>query len=249
MKVPLSWLRQYVDVNISSIRIGPSAHHGRGGGGRGPGDRRMERRVRRQRNQRAPSPRRRPAQALHRHHRPRTRVARRGGDGGGLRSAERGPRTERSASPVSAPTCTTPTARSHETLAAARIRGVESQGMICSELELGLGEDHTGIIVLPEDAPLGRDACPITWATPSLNLELTPNRLDCLSLLRVAHEVAALTGGTVTEPDIRYEEIRRSHPGDESASPSPIPISAIATLPRSSTAFASERHRNGCRTG
>ena len=93
----------------------------------------------------------------------------------------------------------------HETLAAARIRGVESQGMICSELELGLGEDHTGIIVLPEDAPLGKPLADYMGDTV-LDLELTPNRLDCLSMLGVAHEVAALTGGTVTEPDIRYEE-------------------------------------------
>ena len=92
-----------------------------------------------------------------------------------------------------------------ETLAAARIRGVESQGMICSELELGLGNDHTGIIVLPDDAPLGEPLSDYLGDT-ILDLELTPNRLDCLSMLGIAHEVAALTGGTVTEPEIRYEE-------------------------------------------
>ena len=93
----------------------------------------------------------------------------------------------------------------HETLAAARIRGVESQGMICSELELGLGDDHTGIIVLPGDAPLGEPLSDYLGDT-ILDLELTPNRLDCLSMLGVAHEVAALTGGAVTEPEIRYRE-------------------------------------------
>ena len=93
----------------------------------------------------------------------------------------------------------------HETLAAARIRGVESQGMICSELELGLGDDHSGIIVLPEDAPLGEPLSDVLGDT-ILDLELTPNRLDCLSMLGVAHEVAALTGGTVNEPEITYEE-------------------------------------------
>ena len=93
----------------------------------------------------------------------------------------------------------------HETLAAATIRGVESQGMICSELELGLGDDHTGIIVLPDDAPLGEPLSDYLGDT-ILDLELTPNRLDCLSMLGVAHEVAALTGGEVTEPEIRYEE-------------------------------------------
>ena len=92
-----------------------------------------------------------------------------------------------------------------ETLAAARIRGVESQGMICSELELGLGDDHTGIIVLPDDAPLGEPLSNYLGDTV-LDLELTPNRLDCLSMLGVAHEVAALTGGAVAEPEVRYEE-------------------------------------------
>ena len=93
----------------------------------------------------------------------------------------------------------------HETLAAARIRGVESQGMICSELELGLGDDHTGIIVLPDEAPLGEPLSDYLGDSV-LDLELTPNRLDCLSMLGVAHEVAALTGGKVTEPEISYAE-------------------------------------------
>ena len=93
----------------------------------------------------------------------------------------------------------------HETLAAARIRGVESQGMICSELELGLGDDHDGIIVLPGDAPLGELLSDYLGDTV-LDLELTPNRLDCLSMLGVAHEVAALTGRKVTEPETGYEE-------------------------------------------
>ena len=93
----------------------------------------------------------------------------------------------------------------HETLAAAKIRGIESQGMICSELELGLGDDHTGIIVLPDDAPLGEPLSGYLGDTV-LDLELTPNRLDCLSMLGVAHEVAALTGGAVSEPEAKYRE-------------------------------------------
>ena len=93
----------------------------------------------------------------------------------------------------------------HETLKAAKIRGVESQGMICSELELGLGEDHTGIIVLPDDAPLGMPLDDYLGDT-ILDLAVTPNRLDCFSMLGVAHEVAALTGEIVREPDGSYPE-------------------------------------------
>ncbi|MCI0857190.1 MAG: phenylalanine--tRNA ligase subunit beta, partial [Chloroflexi bacterium] len=92
-----------------------------------------------------------------------------------------------------------------ETLKPARIRGVVSQGMICSALELGLGEDHDGIMVLPEDAPVG---VPLDryMGDSVLELELTPNRLDCLSILGVAHEVGALTGKKVTEPVVSYAE-------------------------------------------
>ena len=93
----------------------------------------------------------------------------------------------------------------HENLKPARIRGVVSEGMICSELELGLGEGHEGIVVLPEDAPLGMDLDEYLGDTV-IDLELTPNRLDCFSVLGVAHEVAAITGRTVREPDIGYVE-------------------------------------------
>ncbi len=93
----------------------------------------------------------------------------------------------------------------HETLEAAKIRGVESQGMICSAVELGLGGDHSGIIVLPDDAPVGA-LLDDYLGDILLDLELTPNRLDCLSVLGVAHEVAALTGKKVREPEISYKE-------------------------------------------
>jgi phenylalanyl-tRNA synthetase beta chain len=92
-----------------------------------------------------------------------------------------------------------------ETLKAARIRGVVSEGMICSEVELGLGDGHEGIVVLPEDAPVGMELDQYLGDT-ILDLELTPNRLDCLSMLGVAHEVAAHTGQTVREPQLDYSE-------------------------------------------
>ncbi|PCI19614.1 MAG: phenylalanine--tRNA ligase subunit beta [SAR202 cluster bacterium] len=92
-----------------------------------------------------------------------------------------------------------------EALKPAKIRGVVSQGMICSALELGLSEDHQGIVVLPDDAPTGMPLDDYLGDTV-LDLELTPNRLDCLSVLGVAHEVGALTGQPVREPDISYPE-------------------------------------------
>ena len=94
-------------------------------------------------------------------------------------------------------------------LKAAKIRGVVSNGMICSEKELGMSEEHEGILVLPEDAPPGMPL--LEYLGDSiLELELTPNRPDCLSMLGVAQEVAALTGGKVTSPDVSYEEEERS---------------------------------------
>ena len=92
-----------------------------------------------------------------------------------------------------------------EPLKAAKIRGVVSDGMVCSALELGLGEDHEGILVLDDDAPTGTPLVDVL-GDAVLDAEVTPNRPDCLSVLGVAHEVAATTGGTVTEPDLSYPE-------------------------------------------
>ncbi len=92
-----------------------------------------------------------------------------------------------------------------EELKRARIRGVESAGMVCSALELGLGEDHEGILVLDDDAPVGTPLADYL-GDAILDAEVTPNRPDCLSILGIAHEVAALTGAAVTEPDLSYPE-------------------------------------------
>ncbi len=92
-----------------------------------------------------------------------------------------------------------------EPLKTARIRGVVSEGMICSERELGIGENHDGIVVLPQDAPLG---VPLSsyMGDHILDLDVTPNRPDCLSVIGVAREVAGLTGTTVKESDTTYPE-------------------------------------------
>ncbi len=92
-----------------------------------------------------------------------------------------------------------------EPLKKAKIRGVESAGMVCSELELGLGEDHEGILVLDDQAEPGRPLFDLLGDT-IFELEVTPNRVDCLSILGVAHEVAALTGAEVASPKLEYDE-------------------------------------------
>ena len=90
-------------------------------------------------------------------------------------------------------------------LKAAKIRGVDSRGMVCSERELGLGDDHDGILVLPSNAPVGM-ALDDYLGDIILDLEPTPNRSDWLSVLGVAYEVAALTGSEVRQPEAIYPE-------------------------------------------
>ncbi|MDR2000502.1 MAG: phenylalanine--tRNA ligase subunit beta [Zoogloeaceae bacterium] len=85
----------------------------------------------------------------------------------------------------------------------AKVRGVESFGMMCSARELGLSEDHGGLLALPEDAPIGTDIRQYLNLDDTLiTLKLTPNRADCLSLTGIAREVAALTGAPLTLPVI-----------------------------------------------
>jgi phenylalanyl-tRNA synthetase beta chain len=83
----------------------------------------------------------------------------------------------------------------------ARVRGIESFGMLCSARELGIAEDAGGLLVLPDDAPLGSDIRRYLDLDDTLiTLKLTPNRADCLSLAGIAREVAALTGAPLTLP-------------------------------------------------
>jgi len=89
------------------------------------------------------------------------------------------------------------------TLKAAKIRGVESAGMVCSERELGLSGEHEGILVLPPDAPLGAPFAEYYGETV-LEIDMKPNRADGLSVVGVARDVAALTGESVREPDLTY---------------------------------------------
>jgi phenylalanyl-tRNA synthetase beta chain len=85
----------------------------------------------------------------------------------------------------------------------AKLRGVESHGMLCSARELGLSEDATGLMELPADLPVGlalTDALELDDTV--LEINLTPNRGDCLSHLGVAREAAALTGATLSGPEL-----------------------------------------------
>jgi phenylalanyl-tRNA synthetase beta chain len=89
-------------------------------------------------------------------------------------------------------------------LQAAVIRGVRSEGMLCSERELGFSDDHTGILALPDDAPLGVElAAYLRVDDTVLDIAITPNRGDCLSVLGLAREVAALFGLKLTPPAIK----------------------------------------------
>ncbi|MFC1990540.1 phenylalanine--tRNA ligase subunit beta [Chloroflexota bacterium] len=90
-------------------------------------------------------------------------------------------------------------------LTSAKIRGVVSSGMVCSEKELGISENHEGIMVLPSEAPVGIPLANYLGDT-ILDLDITPNRADCLSVVGIAREVAALTDVSLHIPEISYEE-------------------------------------------
>ncbi|MGI9238551.1 MAG: phenylalanine--tRNA ligase subunit beta [Woeseiaceae bacterium] len=84
-----------------------------------------------------------------------------------------------------------------------KIRGVVSNGMLCSATELGLGEESNGIIELPADAPLGTSLDEyLSLPDAVIDLDLTPNRGDCFSVLGIARDVAALTGASLKSADM-----------------------------------------------
>ena len=200
MKITLNWLREFVDVVLSPGRArrhagdgGPRGRVGRGapaelGAGRDRGDR--ERRA---------APQCRPLATL---------------------SGATGP-TRPSPSSAARATCRRATRwrcavpgtvlPDGKRIEQASIRGQTSHGMLCSARELGLSEeDGGGIMILPPDAPVGTPLVAYLGAEDTIfELSVTPNRGDCLSVLGVAREVAALTGATLRDRPVTDARRRR----------------------------------------
>ncbi|PYY88064.1 phenylalanine--tRNA ligase subunit beta [Pseudomonas sp. TKO26] len=108
----------------------------------------------------------------------------------------------------------------------AKLRGVESNGMLCSQAELQIGEGNDGLMELPVDAPVGDDIrAYLNLDDASIEVDLTPNRGDCLSLAGLAREVGALYAAKVQRPEVKavvaaHEEVR------------PVEVLAPAACPR-----------------
>lgn len=108
----------------------------------------------------------------------------------------------------------------------AKLRGVESYGMLCSAKELGLAESSPGLMPLPQDAPVGADVRAYLGLDDDIiEVDLTPNRSDCLSLLGLAREVGVLNRLEISEPDFAEVE-----PTIEDTFP--VNVSAGADCPR-----------------
>ncbi|OKP05762.1 phenylalanine--tRNA ligase subunit beta [Xenorhabdus eapokensis] len=85
----------------------------------------------------------------------------------------------------------------------AKLRGESSEGMLCSFSELGISDDHDGIIELPADAPIGVDLRDyMKLDDNAIEISITPNRADCLSIMGVARDVAVINKLSMTEPQI-----------------------------------------------
>ncbi|MGZ3353095.1 MAG: phenylalanine--tRNA ligase subunit beta, partial [Xanthobacteraceae bacterium] len=117
------------------------------------------------------------------------------------------------------------------TLGVGKIRGVESRGMLVSEFELQLSDDHEGIIELPADAPVGTNYA--TWAgldDPVIEINLTPNRADCTGVSGIARDLAAAGMGK-----LRGAPIKRV----EGSFPCPVKVALeFGTTPSLCPAFA-----------
>ncbi len=86
---------------------------------------------------------------------------------------------------------------------AAKLRGEPSEGMLCSFSELGISDDHSGIIELPADAPIGTDIRDyLKLDDNTIEISVTPNRADCLGIIGVARDVAVLNKAPLNEPEI-----------------------------------------------
>ncbi|HEY8508987.1 MAG TPA: phenylalanine--tRNA ligase subunit beta, partial [Steroidobacteraceae bacterium] len=111
-------------------------------------------------------------------------------------------------------------------IGAAKLRGVESFGMLASAKELGLAENSSGILELPHDAPVGKDLREYLQLDDMiLELNVTPNRGDAMSIIGIAREVAALMGKPL--PGTKFETVR-----PQSTEIFPVHLDAPAACPK-----------------
>ncbi|HQK91319.1 MAG TPA: phenylalanine--tRNA ligase subunit beta [Smithellaceae bacterium] len=93
------------------------------------------------------------------------------------------------------------------TIKSTTLRGEKSEGMLCSEAELEIGDDASGILQMPADMALGRPLQEaLDLGDTVLDIGITPNRSDCLSMIGIAREAAALTGKKMKMPDVKVRE-------------------------------------------
>lgn len=112
--------------------------------------------------------------------------------------------------PLALPGCTLPAAPGSKpvTIKTSKMRGVESQGMMCSPRELGLADDAEGLLILPDSAPVGKPFGEYMGRSEKdvvYDLEITPNRPDLNSVIGIAREIAAVTGKALSLPKIPAE--------------------------------------------
>ena len=110
------------------------------------------------------------------------------------------------------------------TIKVGKLRGVESEGMLCSAKELRLADDAEGLLILSPEAPVGMAMGDLFPPDTIFDLEITPNRSDLLSHFGLAREVAALSGATLKNPI----EAMETAPGGDPVSPLPVVIAANA---------------------
>ena len=108
----------------------------------------------------------------------------------------------------------------------AKLRGIPSHGMLCSARELGLSDEHQGLMELPADAPVGADLRDyLALDDVAIDVDLTPNRGDCLGMEGIAREVGTLTGTDVTAPPLKTV-------GAEISDEFPVSVQAPEACPR-----------------
>ena len=112
-----------------------------------------------------------------------------------------------------------------------KLRGVESQGMLCSPSELGLSEDGDGLLILSPEARIGEPIAALFPEDTVLDVEITPNRGDLLSHFGLAREIAALTGSAVAAPLSRGARETRRQSAAATGSSGGITISALKACP------------------